>query len=869
MLKKILVAPPVQIAFLSALILIGMLSSLSPWEHLEKKNYDFWAHHFRSPQKQPVVIVAIDEKSIREVGDWPWPRSRIAEMVRFLTAQEAGAIGILPLYTQPDANPGLLEIREIKKLVGDREWKGDRQAARILQGVLNKAEDRSDQDAELIAAVRRARNVVLPIRFTKGREATTESDRMSGMLALNSLDAAALTSAAAETPSAEAQTTGGLHMAPVTVSGVWETFEALATKAGALGHLNLDDDPDGVFRRLPLLMEYKDRLFPSLCLQLAIKHLGGGLHDLTVERNFFGQPCLRIKYLEIATDDAYRILTNYDDQWTAERTYSFVDVLRGSLDPAIFKDKIVLIGVTGEGMTPFYRIGPYDKASLVEISANALGRILSTVRLSRPSWAGSLEIAALLYFAFFLMFVIPRVNIRVGASILGIFLVTWVIIGTGLLMGYGYWIKPFGPAVLACSGFVVVVAAAYARKWRHDVIDANKILGLHYQGQGLLDTAYERFMKCPLQDESVKELLYNLGLDLERKRMFGKALTIYHHIGKYGPFKDIEKRSSRLETPDSTLPLPVAGATMSPPLLLVDHDIKPTFGRYEILRELGRGSMGTVYLGRDPKINREVAIKTLKYAEVGPGDLDQVKARFFREAEAAGKLSHPNIVSIYDVGEERDMAYIAMELLDGANLTRFCEAGRLLPVQQILSIIADVASALDYAHNQGVIHRDIKPANIMLLEDGRVKVTDFGIALVVDASKTRTGIVLGTPNYMSPEQVAGQTPDGRSDLFSLGIVLYELLTGAKPFKGDTISAITYAIMHNGHTPVSGYKQDIPACCRAIVEKLLAKALNERFDSAARLSEEIQVCLADLQNSTPAAIADGGPLQDSESEPPGR
>jgi eukaryotic-like serine/threonine-protein kinase len=851
MLKKILVAPSVQIALLSALILIGMLSSLNPWGYLENKYYDFWAHHFRSPQDQPVVIVAIDEKSIRELGDWPWPRSRIAEMVRHLTAQGAGAMGIYPLYTQSDPEPGLLAIKEAKKEVGDQKWGGGRKAAQIVWGILNKAEDSLDQDAQLIAAVRRARNVVLPIRFTKGRPAATDSDKMSGMLVVNSMSPEVLASVAAETPPAEAETLNGVqvHQAPITVTGVWETFDELASKASALGHLNLDEDKDGLFRRMPLLIEYKDRLFPSMCLHLAIRHMGGRLKDLTVGRNFFGQPCLRIKHLEVATDNAYRILMNYDSRWTRERTYSFVDVLHGSLDPAIFRNKIVLIGATGEGITPFYRIGPYDKATSVEITANALARILSTVRLSRPSWARPLEIVALLYFAFFLMFVIPRVNIKVGATILGIFLATWYILGLGLLLGYGYWIKPLGPAVLACSGFVLTVGAGYSRKLWHEVIDANKILGLHYQGQGLLDMAYDRFIKCPVQDEAVKHLLYNLGLDFERKRMFEKALMIYHHIGKSGSFKDVEKRSSRLKTSDGTMALPVAGGSVETPLFMDDNDIKPIFGRYEILRELGRGSMGTVYLGRDPKINREVAIKTLKYADVGPGDLDQVKMRFFREAEAAGKLSHTNIVSIYDVGEERDMAYIAMELLNGRDLTRFCMPEHLLPVDQVLSIIADVAAALDYAHNQGVIHRDIKPANIMLLEDGRVKVTDFGIALVVDASKTRTGMVLGTPTYMSPEQVAGQTPDGRSDLFSLGIVLFELLAGAKPFIGDTISAIIYAITHSAHTQFSEFKQDIPACCQAIVDKLLAKGLNERFDSAAQLSKAIESCMAELPSST--------------------
>jgi serine/threonine-protein kinase len=301
---------------------------------------------------------------------------------------------------------------------------------------------------------------------------------------------------------------------------------------------------------------------------------------------------------------------------------------------------------------------------------------------------------------------------------------------------------------------------------------------------------------------------------------------------------------------------------------MVGNDINPIFGRYEIIRELGRGSMGTVYLGRDPKINREVAIKTLRYADVGPGDLDQVKTRFFREAEAAGKLSHPNIVSIYDVGEEHDMAYMAMELLNGKDLSRFCKPEHLLPVCQVLPIIAEVAVALDYAHNQGVIHRDIKPANIMLLEDGRIKVTDFGIALVVDASKTRTGIVLGTPTYMSPEQVDSRALDGRSDLFSLGIIFYELLTGSKPFNGDTISTILHGITHKAHPPFSEFKIDIPACCQTIIDKLLAKELEERFDSAAQLSKEIERCMAELPNSAPDATIDVCQSRNPEPEPTG-
>ena len=196
------------------------------------------------------------------------------------------------------------------------------------------------------------------------------------------------------------------------------------------------------------------------------------------------------------------------------------------------------------------------------------------------------------------------------------------------------------------------------------------------------------------------------------------------------------------------------------------------------------------------------------------------------------------------------MAYIAMELLTGDDLTHHCKIDNLLPFDSVLDIIADVTSALDYAHAQGVVHRDIKPANIMVLEDGRVKVTDFGIAQVMDASQTSTGVILGTPNYMSPEQVNGSQIDGRSDLFSLGVVFYELLSGKKPFKGDSITAIMYAINHNDHTPLTENAPEAPACCEEIINRLLAKMADDRFASAGELLEAIKSCRASLEEATP-------------------
>ena len=833
----------VQIGLLTALILLGMVSAAGPWEALENSHYDLWAGQFRSPEHLPIAIVAIDDKSIREMGDWPWPRTYLAEAVKLLSSWGADSQGICFLFTQPAVSPGIEAIGKLKAEIADRSWKDGQQTVKWLETMLDGLSRQLDQDSELVTAVRKARNAVLPLLFTSDALGAENEDKASGLLIVNSLNLSEQPEKSVQNPSLPIAVIQDVPRKPLVARGVWETFDILAAKAGALGHLNLREDPDGVVRRVPLLVQYKDRLAPAFSLQLALKHIGARLRELEIDRDFFGQPRLRAQHLTLPTDGAYQMLLSYDPQWTRERTYSIADVLNGAVDASLFKDKIVLIGVTAGAMTRTYRVDSHVSASAVEINANILAWILSANRLSRPSWSRALEATALLYFAFFLVFVIPRVTVRLGLSILAVFLVTWYAVGVGLLLGYGYWIKLFGPMLLACAGFISIHATLSARRRGQERLEDNKTLGLAYQGQGMLDRAYEKYMQCPVEDMSVKNLLYSLALDFERKRMFNKALAIYQHIRSSGTFKDVAKRSERLKPLDSTMALSVAAGET--PLLMDDTSAKPTFGRYELLQELGRGSMGTVYLGRDPKINRRVAIKTLSYAEVDSGDLADVKARFFREAEAAGKLSHPNIVSIYDVGEEHDMAYIAMELLAGENLAACCRQQTRLDVVRVLDIMGQVTGALDYAHSQGVVHRDIKPANIMVLEDGRVKVTDFGIAQVVDAGKTRTGIVLGTPNYMSPEQVAGKKLDGRSDLFSLGIVFYELLTGAKPFKGDSVNTILYAITHNPYVPVSEAATGIPTCCEAIVDKLLAKGVTKRFRTAALANQALAACRNEL------------------------
>ena len=323
-----------------------------------------------------------------------------------------------------------------------------------------------------------------------------------------------------------------------------------------------------------------------------------------------------------------------------------------------------------------------------------------------------------------------------------------------------------------------------------------------------------------------------LNLDALHHYFTAPARTRKKTPHRFDESTDANDHSNRSDTSDpAAAVLPAAG---SPPAVL---------GRYKVLKELGRGAMGVVYMGKDPTIQRFVAIKTMRLDEIDDaGKLQEVKSRFFREAESTGRLAHPNIVTIYDAGEERDLGYIAMELLEGTTLKHWSRKPNLLPLDKVVPILATVAEALDYAHQHGVVHRDIKPANIMMTKGQTVKVMDFGIAKMASSSKTQTNIVLGTPTYMSPEQIAGKKVDGRSDIFSLGVVLFELLSGRPPFVADNLSALLFAIAHNPHPSMKVLRPDLPAAIQQVLNQALDKDPALRFRRAAEFAQELRACL---------------------------
>ena len=281
-----------------------------------------------------------------------------------------------------------------------------------------------------------------------------------------------------------------------------------------------------------------------------------------------------------------------------------------------------------------------------------------------------------------------------------------------------------------------------------------------------------------------------------------------------------------------------------------------SFGRFVVIEEIGHGAMGVVYRARDPMIDRVVAIKTITLAGTEE-ERAHFEARFQQEARAAGGLSHPAIVTIFDYGREGDTAFMAMEVLEGRELRDLIREGGIPPAEAV-EIAARVAEALAFAHERGVVHRDVKPGNIMVLADGRVKIMDFGIArLDAPGVKTATGLLLGSPRYMAPEQAAGESFDGRADVFSLGVVLYEMLTGAAPFSGNDIPQLMYQLMNAVVPPPSRARPGLPAVLDYVVARALKKNPQERYGSAQEFAEDLRASLQEVEKARVEPLAGAG------------
>jgi len=791
-------------------------------QSLERKAYDLGVAASTRVPSDRVVVIKIDDESIANIGRWPWPRDVHAKMIDLLAGAKAKAIVYSVFFFEPQTDPGLVYINKLSEMLAGSKLRNEAEGAQF-DAVLKEAADQLDTDKRLAASIKQAGNVLLPFVLQPfPAEPQGRPDKpLAEYMAAFSLPM----------PKGDDLPLPGVN--PVV------PIPAIGMPAAALGHLNAAPDVDGAVRSEPLMVRYFDRMFPALSLMAVAKSLNLGVADIQVRP---GED-VTVGKLKVRTDPELLMNTF----WYADKdgkppfaVDSFFDVLTGKVPAAKFQDKIVLIGATAAGVGTAF-VTPYSSSTPPVLSlAHAVSSILKEDFYVRPGWAPYAEILVFLLVAAYLIAVLPRLKAAPGA-----------LTTAGILVAL--WLKLMAAATLLVVGHLALTTKRFLMTERGkqvadaDLIVTNRNLGLAEQGRGNLDAAYDYFRRLP-KEERGAELLYNLALDFERKRQFNKAEAVLRYIAEWAPkFKDVEARANRSKTMSETVIL--GGASSHPGgTMVLNAGEKPMLGRFQVEKELGKGAMGVVYQGTDPKIGRVVAIKTMAFSQEFEADeLVEVKERFFREAQTAGRLNHPNIVTIFDTGEEHDLAYIAMEFLKGRDLAPFTKPDNLMPLPKVMSIVMRVADALNYAHSNNVVHRDIKPANIMYEPDSDVvKVTDFGIARITDSSKTKTGMVLGTPSYMSPEQLAGRKIEGRSDLFSLGVMLYQMSCGKLPFEGDSMAQLMFKIANEPHADITQYNPALPDCLYAIIEKALAKQPEARYQTGEEMASALRQCLDSLK-----------------------
>ena len=814
-------------------------------ESLERKAYDMGVLASTRVPSDKIAVIAIDEQSIANLGRWPWPREIHAKMIDVLAGGHAKVVGHTAFFFEPQVDAGLEYIYRIAALIGNSTLPNIKDPVHQdelmqLETLLQEAAQNLDNDQKLSESMDKANNVLLAMFFELGEPQGKPDQALPDYVSSNILS--------------NIKDPSGLGALPLLSRGVLPPIELLGAKSLAIGHLNSLPDVDGAIRTEPLVVDYYDQYYPSFSLMLAAKSLNLESQDIQVN---LGES-VQLGRQTITTDPALRMYTYFykdRDGRPAFPVDSFYDVLTGKIPAEKYRDKIVLIGASAAGVGSL-QVTPISSGMAPALTlAHSVSSILQGDFFASPGWSVWAEMGVVLLIAIYLIVLLPRLKAAIGAVVTGILFSALLGVHFILMTTQAMWLQLMLPASLLLVGHLMLTTKRFLMtekgKQQSDAesAESNRMLGLAFQGQGQLDIAFDKFRKVPI-DDGLMEVLYNLGLDFERKRQFNKAESVFKYMAEYNPkFRDLDARLAQSKAMSETVMLGGSSTRGNASTMVLDKAgvSKPMLGRYEIEKELGKGAMGVVYLGRDPKIGRVVAIKTMALAQEFEADeLQDVKERFFREAETAGRLNHPNIVTMYDAGEEHDLAYIAMEFLKGKDLVAHTKPDNLLPLPKVMSIIARVADALDYAHKLNVVHRDIKPANIMYdAETDSPKVTDFGIARITDSSKTKTGMVLGTPSFMSPEQLAGKKIEGASDLFSLGVSLYQMACGKLPFEGDSMAQLMFRIANEPHTDILSIKPDLPVCFVAIINRSLAKQVEERYANGAEMANALRECAASI------------------------
>jgi serine/threonine-protein kinase len=568
----------------------------------------------------------------------------------------------------------------------------------------------------------------------------------------------------------------------------------LADVAAKTGILRLEPDSDSVLRQSRLWHLQGGTMSPSLPLAIALD-----------SNDYASDP--RVSNAEV---------TIYLSNYAPVDRLDAAEVLRPDFAGEQLRGKTVFLDAT-PSLTASVAVLPSGQfVTRSEIIAALLANVEQGQMIIAPNWIRAMEWLAPVLLAIIAILFLPERNRRDIILIATITIIALILIDALFLLITRVRLD-LGRAVIVFSG------ASMLSWWLAGSVIKSSFnafkRGSDFLTAGRLEPAFAEFRRCE-SDELLATVMYKLSLAFEEQAKPERAEAVLEWM----------KRTQGATTPNK---FSLGGTSGAPQRL----------GRYVIEKRIGRGAMGAVYLARDPRINRAIALKVIPIEkEFEDEELEEARLRFFREAESAGRLTHPNIITVFDCGEDKHLAYIAMEYLQGISLTDFTNPKKLLAPNKALELCARTAEALDYAHNQGVIHRDIKPANLLYsLRQDLLKISDFGVARLTDNNRTKTGIVLGTPIYMSPEQLNADTLTGHSDLFSLGVTLYELLVGEVPFKATNIAVLMTKITTEDPAPISNRRPGVPPSVDAVLFKALAKRPEDRFTNGAEMAIALRNC----------------------------
>jgi len=809
-------SPYILYLVIALLVVVLAANDFGPLNNLQRSLDDFLCRFTAQEGIRPnVVLIDIDGPAQDEYGQWPWDHDLIADLTAAVASGEPKAI-LLNLKLYEDAT---------QELAGHTA---------IL--------------AEQLAWISQA---VLPydVAETTFRSGKT---RNPNFLFNNSI--------VVDNPL-------GLmdERSSLLVRKVFLPAEKLLTHKPLLGFAYNRPDEDRLLRHQPLVMNFDGYYYPSTSVLTAATYWGVSPGEIKITEG-----------REISIGAAHTVPINDRGEFYIRFSrgmpfakFSASQVLSKDFNLGVLRNKAVVIGMLNSEETEYFSTVAQENMADMLIEATVIENILNDNIVAARGDLARYSLIAIFILGAICAFILPRVNMMYRMIILGGGLILLANANYLLFSSYGI----IAPTIYVGVELVLFIIASPMldstllrgtdEKVKKSRVKA-KIAGT--DAGAISDEIPVREIKATTSDP---ENIETTVIAAEAKR--SDLSTIDHQtISLDEPATDETMASSDLvdrpvaeperSEPDQTSHLTDSDAARiyevgqeeTPPAtsnqsfgtdstgaMINPADLK-SLGRYQIQGILGKGAMGTVYRGVDPAINRPVALKTIRLDFVSdPEEMTELKERLHREAQAAGKLSHPNIVTIYDVGSEGNLQYIAMEYLEGQTLEEMIKKKTRFNYRIIAQMINQICQALDYAHEKGIVHRDIKPANIMVLSDYRVKVMDYGIARVDSNSMTKTGIAMGTPNYISPEQLKGLEIDRRADIFSLGVIMYEMLLGRRPFKGENLTSLMYAVLNNEPDKPSSVRPQVPLLFDHIIGKALMKDPADRYQKASEITVDLQ------------------------------